>query len=374
MVRVLFTGGGTGGHVYPIIAVARELQSIAAKENISVELMFAGPSDFNLDLLHAEGIKTFRVPAGKLRRYLSPWLPVDLFKSFIGFFYSLFLVWFLMPDVLFCKGGYGSFNVTLAGRIYAIPVMVHESDTVPGLANRLMGNIASRVAISFPTAIDYFKEYKTAYIGNPIRASILAGDKDRAKTLFNLEGKKKLLLVMGGSQGSVRLNEAVAEAIHELLKTYEVVHQCGTANEGDFIKELVEVYGIDPAKAPDYHIKGFLSEEEEAHGLAAATLVVSRAGAGSIYEIAAAAKPSILVPLPESAGDHQRQNAFFYARTGAAVVIEEMNLSPHILINEINGIGTNGPRQQEMAKAAREFAKPEAAKEIAQGLLELAVG
>lgn len=373
MIKILFTGGGTGGHIYPIIAVARSLKVLAQKNDIAIEIMFAGPADFNLEILREEGIRTYRVPSGKLRRYFSWRLPWDLAKAFIGFCYSLLLVWFLMPDIIFAKGGYGSLAVALVGRFYAIPLMIHDSDTRPGLASRILGKIASRIAISFPPALEYFSSHKTAFVGNPIRDRILTGDANRAKARFTLKGERPLILFLEGSQGSQRLNELVGKTLKELLNKYEVIHQCGTLNIEAFSKELEEIYGIKVLKEQYYHLKGYLDEEEEADAFAVSNLIITRAGAGSIYEIAAVRKPSILVPLPESAFDHQRQNAFFYARTGAALVIEEANLTPHILLNEIKGILENEGKVSEMSKAAKEFAKPDAARKIAEGLLELAL-
>lgn len=373
MLNILFTGGGTGGHIYPIIAVARELRSLAQKNNVPLEMVFAGPSDFNLELISQEGITVYRIPAGKLRRYASLKAPLDMLKAFFGFFYALFLVWWIMPDVIFAKGGYGSLNIGLVGRLYGIPLMVHDSDSAPGLVSRILGKIASRVAISFPGAASFFSGGKTAFVGNPVRASLLQGSKEEAKSTFSLQADRTLLLVLGGSQGSQRINEIVAAILNDLLPGYEIIHQVGTDNIGEYEKQIKEVYGVDEQRMKYYHIKGYLSEKEEACALAAADIVISRAGSGSIYEIASWGKPAILVPLAEAAYDHQRLNAFYYARTGAATVIEEANISPHILLNEIKGIGESKNRQMDMSKAAKAFAKPDAAQKIAQGLLELAM-
>jgi len=373
MLKILFTGGATGGHIYPIIAVARDVKLAAKKNNIPVELLFAGPADFNLELLRQEGISTYRVPAGKFRRYVSWRAPLDALKAVGGFFYALALVWWIMPDVIFAKGGYGGFSVAFVGRIYAIPLLVHDSDSVPGLANRILGAVATRVAISFPTAAKYFSAKKTAYVGNPVRSQLLLGSKEKAKTLFGLKADRPLILVLGGSQGSTRLNTIIAASLKELLPSYEVLHQAGSLNTESFLEELREIYGVDHKGEEYYHIKGYFSEEEVASALGACDIVVSRAGAGSIFEIAAWGKPSVLIPLQEAASDHQRANAFFYARAGAAVVIEEANLSPHILLSEIESILKNKNRQLEMSKAAKEFSKQDAAKKIAEGLLELAL-
>lgn len=374
MLKILFTGGGTGGHIYPIVAVARELRTLAQKDNIPLEMVFAGPADFDLDIVRQEGLKVYRVPSGKLRRYASLKAPWDIIKIIAGFFYSLALVWWIMPDAIFSKGGYGAFSIGFVGRLYAAPLLVHDSDSIPGLVSRILGKIASRVAISFPDASRFFPGHKTAFLGNPIRTALFNGSKERAKITFQLKGDKPIILVLGGSQGSVRLNEAAAGIIKDMLTSYEIIHQVGSLNVEEFGKEEKEVFGVDSQKEPYYHTKGYLNEEEIADALAAADVVVSRAGASSIYEIAAAGKPSILVPFSDAAFDHQRENAFYYGRSGAAVVIEEANMSPHLLLGELKGILESKNRQLNMAKAAKEFAKPDAAAKIAQGLLELAVG
>lgn len=371
-IKILFTGGGTGGHIYPIVAVARALNAIAEKERIPLTLFFAGPADFDLEAVRQEAVTVFRVPSGKLRRYALWRAPFDAIKTGIGFLYSLLLVWIIMPDVIFAKGGYGSFTVSLAGRLYFIPLLVHDSDSVPGLVSRLLGKISSRVALSFPSAFSFFSPSKQVFTGNPIREELLHGNKEKTLSVFNLKGDRPLLLIMGGSQGSVRLNNAMGEIIREFLAAYEVIHQCGEANKELFTKELKDIYGVDITNQPYYHLKGYLNEEEEALALNASDLIISRAGANSIYEIAAVKKPSILIPLPESASDHQRQNALFYAQAGAGVIIEEANLTPHILLNEIKNIIENKNRQNAMSKVAEEFSKPDAAKKIAQALLELA--
>ncbi len=373
MIKILFTGGGTGGHTYPIVAVARALKTLAQKENIEVEFAFAGATDFNVEILRQEGMSIYHVPSGKLRRYSSLQAPWDFLKAIAGFFYALSLLWVIMPDVIFAKGGYGSLSVGLAGRIYGTPLLVHDSDAVPGIVNRILGKIASRVAISFPSAVSYFPAHKTAFTGNPVRDFLLKGSKEKAISFFSIHSDRPILLILGGSQGSVPINEVMAKSLQELLHSYEVIHQCGTQNLEAFSKELREIYGVDPEKNSNYHLVGYLGEEAEAHALQAANLVISRAGAGNIYEIAALGKPSILIPLPHAASDHQRQNAFYYARVGATIVIEEPNLSPHILVSEIKVILENPNKYLDMAKAAKIFAKPDAAEKIARGILELAL-
>lgn len=373
MVRILFTGGGTGGHIYPIIACARALKDITKSQNVPLELNFAGASDFDTSLLEKEGIAVYRVPSGKLRRYASFLLPWDIIKFIFGFFYAWFLLWWIMPDVIFGKGGYGSFAVAFVGRFYLIPLLIHESDSIPGLVNRLLGKIATRVALSFPETAQFFNPTKSAFVGNPTRLELTEGSVKKAQALLGIKGGRPAIFILGGSQGAIRINDLIAATLHELLSSYEVIHQCGQNNVGEFTKTLKELYGIDAGSTPFYHLKGFFNEEEEAAAFAIADLIISRGGAGSIYEIALAGKPSLLIPLPEAAFDHQRQNAFSYARSGAALVIGEDNLTPHILLNEIQNILKDPDKITQMKNRAKEFAKPDAARKMAEELLELAV-
>ncbi len=371
MARILFSGGGSGGHTYPIISIARSLKNIAKTENISLDLVFVGAVNFEENLLTKEGVRVYSLPAGKLRRYPSILVPLDILKSIIGFFYALFFLWWFLPDVIFSKGGYGSLAVGLVGRLYFIPLVVHESDYNPGLANRLLAKIATKVIISFPNTAKFFNAKKTVFLGNPVRIELRNATQKDAQALFNIKGDRPVVLILGGSQGSTRINKLIAESLHDLLLHYEVIHQCGDVNEGIFKNELLTLYNIDVKTSPYYHLKGFFNEKEQAAALAAANFIVSRAGAGTIYEIALVGKPVLLIPLPESASRHQHYNAFYYARLGAAIVIEQENLTPHILMNEIADTLANPEKIEKMSKAAKEFAKPDAAEKIARGLLEL---
>ncbi len=371
MVRILFSGGGSGGHTYPIVSVARALKDIAQAENISLDLVFAGAVNFEKNLLTKEGVRVYSIPAGKLRRYPSILVPLDILKAILGFFYAFFFLWWLLPDVIFSKGGYGSLAIGLVGRVYFIPLVVHESDHNPGLANKLLAKIANKVIISFPDTAKFFNTKRTVFLGNPVRIELKNATQKDARALFSIKGDRPIILILGGSQGSTRINKLIAESLRDLLLHYEVIHQCGQSNEAVFKNELLTLYNIDVKVSPYYHLKGSFNEKEQAAALAAADFIVSRAGAGTIYEIALVGKPALLIPLPEAASRHQHYNAFYYARLGAAIVIEQENLTPHILMNEIANIVNNPEKIEKMSKAAKEFAKPDAAEKIARGLLEL---
>jgi len=374
IMRIALTGGGTGGHLFPIIAVARELKNLVQQnvfqippgEGATIEFMFIGPPTIGKEALAEEGISHKTIMAGKLRRYPSAQNIFDIFKIPLGFLQALWHLFFFMPNVVFSKGGYGSVPVVLAAWLYRVPVIIHESDAVPGLANKFCAKFSKRVAISFNEAAKYFKEGKTALTGNPVRAALFGGSREEAKKIFGLSGAKPVLFIFGGSQGSQALNDVTFESLPALLARLEIIHQCGTENY-EMIKQLM------PGNFPEnYHLLPFLNEEQVRAAYAAADLVVSRAGASNIAEIAALAKPSILVPLLNAAADHQNKNASEFAHFGAAIVLEQMNLTPHLFQNQIFSLLDNPSLLKKMGENAKKFSQPDAAAKIAQEVLNIA--
>ncbi|MCX6721482.1 MAG: undecaprenyldiphospho-muramoylpentapeptide beta-N-acetylglucosaminyltransferase [Candidatus Staskawiczbacteria bacterium] len=365
--KILFTGGGTGGHVFPIVAIVREIRRIYPKKDLVFYYM--GPKDdFTSILLQQEDFVIKTIISGKLRRYFSWQNFVDiLFKIPIGAVQSFFMLLRIKPDLVFSKGGPGSISVTVSARLLKIPVFLHEGDVVPGLSNQRTAKWAKRVFISFEKT-EYFDPDKTIWTGNPIRKEIMEGDKQRAGELFNLTFEKPIFLVMGGSQGAEAVNDFILRLINDLLKDYEIIHVAGREN----VKETQNEAQVMMDKTLDkyYHPVGFLDEEKIKHAYKAADLIISRSGSGSIFEIAAVGKPSILVPLPSSAGDHQSKNAYVYAQTGAAEVLEQQNLTPNFFMDKIKLLFLHPEGLEEMSRAALAFAKPLAARAIAREILE----
>lgn len=368
VVRIVFSGGGTGGHIFPLIAVARELAAKAAAASRTVELHYVGPTPQDPVLLSAEGIRLHGIFAGKLPRYATWRLVFELLKLPVGFVQALGILLVVMPDVVFAKGGYGSVPVVLAAWLYRIPVMVHESDTVPGLANRLAAMFAHRIAVAFPQTATLFKEDKTVVTGNPIRRPLLAGSAERARAELGVTTDKPTLLILGGSQGAEPINDLVIASLRDLLIRYEVIHQTGERRYNQVIEEAkVEVgAGVEVG----YHARPFFAEQELADVYALANLMVSRAGT-SIFEIAALGKPAILIPLPSAAQDHQRENAYAYAHTGAALILEQGNLTPHLFAERISSLLDNSETIQKMSERAKAFAKIDADEKIAEEVWRL---
>ncbi|HEY4509506.1 hypothetical protein A2671_02165 [Candidatus Kaiserbacteria bacterium RIFCSPHIGHO2_01_FULL_49_13] len=368
--KILFAGGGTGGHIFPIIAIARELRQSYKEKNL--ELFYMGPQDrFGDVLLSQENINTFTVKAGKLRRIDSPAaffqnLGGLLFVTPLGICKAFKILFFLSPDLIFSKGGYGAIPATVAGRILRIPVFLHESDIVPGKANRSAEKFALEIFTSFPFT-RYFPPKKILLVGNPIRKRLLSGSREDATQLFQLMGGKPILLIMGGSQGAQRLNDMLLGILEEALNQFEIIHQTGEANFKAVEAETKAM--ISEENLAYYHPVAFLEENEIRHAYAAADFIVNRSGSGSIFEIAALGKPSILIPLPEAAQNHQVENAYAYALTGAAIVLEEANMRPHFFLERVRDVIFDQKEMERMSQAALRFAKPDAARIIANYLL-----
>ncbi|MBI3627349.1 MAG: UDP-N-acetylglucosamine--N-acetylmuramyl-(pentapeptide) pyrophosphoryl-undecaprenol N-acetylglucosamine transferase [Candidatus Sungbacteria bacterium] len=369
--RVLFTGGGTGGHFFPIIAIARELRIIAEEERIlDVSLYYLGPNIFPPDVLTREEILPDTILAGKMRRYFSVKNISDIFKTAAGIIQALWKMFLLMPDVVFSKGGFGAFPAVLAARIYHIPVIIHESDMVPGRVNRWSARFARRIAVAFPKAAAYFPKEKTAVVGNPIRKRILGALASEAKDHFSIFSQKKVLLVLGGSQGAEPINQLIIGGLDDFVKDYEIIHQTGAANYADIMKESSVI--LKKATQGFYHPYPFLNETQYREAFAACDLVISRASS-TIFEIAAAAKPAILIPLPHAAQDHQRANAYEYARTGAAIVIEENNATPFLVRHTLSRIFDSPEELHRMREGAQRFARIDSAEILAREILAIAV-
>ncbi len=372
--KILFTGGGTAGHIFPIIAVCREIKKIYSKEP-SLQFFYLGPKDkFGNILLSQEGIIVKTILAGKIRRhfgflsFLQNIFDV-LFRIPMGFIQALFYLFIISPDIIFSKGGYGSVAPVFGGWLLLIPIFLHESDIVPGLANKLMSKLSLEIFVSFPTEkAEYFPRDKIISVGNPIRTEILGGEKEKAKELLKLTGEKPVILILGGSQGSQRINDLILAVLPELLTNFELIHQVGDNNFKEIETEVRLI--IDSELQKRYHLYPFLQEEELKQAYAAADLVISRSGAGSIFEISAVSKPSVLIPLPEAAQNHQLKNAYNYAETGACIVIEEANFTPHFFLEKIKYLFSQPEKLKEMSEASRAFAKPQSARIIAEYILE----
>ncbi|MCK5332344.1 undecaprenyldiphospho-muramoylpentapeptide beta-N-acetylglucosaminyltransferase [Candidatus Parcubacteria bacterium] len=350
--KILLTGGGTGGHIIPLLAVVSEMKIIETERNIKkTEFLFIGPrSDFNKSISDA-GIEIKIVYAGKLRRYFSLENFTDIFKTLLGLIQSLYFVYKFKPNIVFSKGGFASIPPVFAAWILKVPVITHESDTIPGLANRMIAKLAKKVLVSFYFSKKYFSEKKVILTGNPIREEILKGDKKKAQELFDLKENMPTILVFGGSQGARKINEVITKSLPQILERFQVIHLCGKSNH----KEVeIEVKKMKLKKIYRYRLYPFLSDELK-DAFALCDVIVSRAGANSLFEIVALEKPSIIIPLASAASNHQVENAEFFQERKMLSIINEEALNENILAEKLFELFDENNIKNEMIEEMKEY-------------------
>ncbi|MFA6515062.1 MAG: UDP-N-acetylglucosamine--N-acetylmuramyl-(pentapeptide) pyrophosphoryl-undecaprenol N-acetylglucosamine transferase [Candidatus Paceibacterota bacterium] len=370
--KILLTGGGTGGHFYPLIAIAEKLTEIADKEKIiDLKLYYMSDKPYDKRLLFENKITFVPITSGKMRTYFSINNFFDIFKTATGALFGLISMFFIYPDVVISKGGYAAFPAVFAAKLLRIPVIVHESDSFPGRLNVWTAKFAWHVAISWPEAAEYLPEGKTALTGQPIRKEILHGDPNGAHQFFKLNPDLPVILVVGGSQGAQMINDIIVDTLPELLSRYQIIHQAGI-NNIDSVSSRAKLLMENNPNMSRYAPVSYLNNLATRMAAGCADLVISRAGS-AIFEIASWGVPSIIIPITNSNGDHQRKNAFNYARTGACEVIEESNLSSHLLVSEIDKILSSSSKLAKMKESALSFASPEAAEKIAQSAIDIAL-
>jgi UDP-N-acetylglucosamine--N-acetylmuramyl-(pentapeptide) pyrophosphoryl-undecaprenol N-acetylglucosamine transferase len=364
--RILFTGGGTGGHVFPIVAVKQAFKEPAA-------FYYLGSDGFAKKHLANLGIKIRFIQAGKFRRYFSLMIFVDLLKIVIGIIQSFWYLFLWVPDVIFSKGGYGSFPVVFVASIYRIPVILHESDSGPGLANRVSARFAKKIILSFVGSEEYFSKYKKklVLIGNPVRKEITQGSKEQGKATFKLTSGKPVILIVGGSQGAQKINEVVLNTLPRLLEMAEIIHVTGEKNFKSIQTDAQDILEPHQNLKQHYHVYPFFDLEQMKQGHAVADLIVNRAGAGSIFEIAACGKASILVPIPKSAFDHQRKNASGFATNGVAIVLDQANLTQNIFLDEVSKLIKDPIKLKQMGEKAKTFYNPQTPELIAKEIINI---
>jgi UDP-N-acetylglucosamine--N-acetylmuramyl-(pentapeptide) pyrophosphoryl-undecaprenol N-acetylglucosamine transferase len=371
--KIVFTGGGTGGHFYPIIAVVQKVNQIIDHEHIvGAKLYYISDSPYDKDVLVSNGLLYEEVGAGKMRTYFSFKNFSDAIKTFFGTINAIYKLFSIYPDVVFGKGGYASFPTIFAARVLRIPVVIHESDSAPGRVNKWAGHFAKKIAVSFPEAADYFPKKRVAWTGQPIRAEI----ENKAPTkegleYFKLESELSVIFVLGGSQGAELINNTTLDALSRLVKSYQIIHQTGIKNFKTTSGQA-QVVLSDGKFNSRYLPMAFLNPLQMKMAAGAANIIVSRAGS-TLFEIASWGVPSILVPFASSNSDHSRKNAFSYARSGACSVIEEANMTANILSSEIERIMTDKASYELMAKNAKAFSKSGAAEKIARELVDIAL-
>ncbi len=385
--RILFAGGGTGGHIFPLIAVAQNLKLQTASERLNLDMRYFGGDYRYKEEMTQNDIRFVPVFSSKLRRYWSILNILDILKFFLSIPQLLWKIFWFMPDVVFSKGGPGALAVVLVSKFYGIPIAIHESDSIPGLTNSLSGRLAGKIFLAFDSAAAYFKNKNPEIVGNPVRQSLLGqkfalgpeenAARSNARKEFGLRDDLPLIFVLGGSQGAGKLNDFILENLDGLLNEFQILHQTGSANyesykmEYSFLtKDWSELQKARYVFRPFFSVGGGSAGDGNlAAALTAADIVITRAGSGSLFEIAAFGKPAIIVPLRESANDHQIENARIYAKSGAAFLISEENLLGSIISDTAKNILGNPEQYAKMSQAAQNNYRPEAASAIAKYIL-----
>ena len=325
MKRIILTGGGTAGHVTPNIALLPRLKEL------NYDIHYIGSyNGIEKELIEQFGIPYHGISTGKLRRYFSVQNFTDPFRVIKGLGEAKKLVKILHPDVIFSKGGFVSVPVVLAGKSRHVPTIIHESDMTPGLANKISMPSASKICCNFPETVKCLPENKAVLTGTPIRQELLSGDAREGLKFCGFNAAKPVILVIGGSLGSVAVNNAVRSILPELLKDFQVIHLCG--------KDKLDA----SLNGTEGYVQFEYIKDELPDLFAAADLIISRAGANAICEISALAKPNILIPLSANAsrGD-QILNARSFERQGYSKVLEEESVNAQTLQSAIREVYEN---------------------------------
>jgi len=362
--RILISGGGTGGHIYPALAVAKVLQT-----SYGAEILYLGDErGLEKDLVPKAGFSFVGIRAGKLRRYLSWKTLTDLGRVPLGFAQAIGHVRRFRPDAAFTSGGYVSVPAGLAARSIRVPLVTHQQDVSPNLANRLLRPLATRISVSFEDSLRYFPARKTLLMGNPVRDAILnvvEMNPSAAKQAFGLDPALPLVVVTGGSQGAKHLNEVVVESLPQLLPTCQILHISGARTFADTKRTSTTRLEEHPDLATRYRLYEYL-DAEMAPALAAADIVLCRSGASTLSELAALGKPSVLIPLPPGfGGSPQAINAAMFEQHGAARVISDAGLTPSALEAALLPLLNDEAQRSALAAGARSLARLNAAADLA---------
>lgn len=370
--RFLISGGGTGGHVYPAIAVATQLRDI-----YQAEILYLGSDDgLETELVPAAGFRFAAVKAGKLQRFVSWRTVTGVARVPVGMAQAASIVREFRPDAAFTSGGYVAVPAGLAARLNSTPLIMHQQDVPPNLSNKLLAPLATRISVAFEDSLQYFPGRKTLLLGNPVRQAILdvcQTSSQQARISLGFAPDRPLLLVTGGSQGARHLNQVICQALPELLKYCQVLQISGTKlfSETSTLAEST-MAGLDEETKQRYRLVPYM-DVQMPMALQAAELVICRAGAATLSELATLGKPSILVPLPPAiGGSPQEVNADMFGRKLAAEVMRNVDLKVESLVASVSSMLTTPARLLAMSEAVKSFAKPNATQEIVESIVQIA--
>lgn len=314
--KILFTGGGTAGHVVPNISIIDEIN----KDNFEI-LYIGSRHGIEKDLIRKKNIPYFQIFSGRLRRYCSHKNFIDIFKILIGIVQAFFIIRKIKPDLLFSKGAGVSFPVVIGAHLNKVPIIIHESDVTPGIANKLCFRFASKIITSFPETLDYLPNEISEHVGSPIRKEIL---EEPEKSFIKFNNNNPILLVFGSSLGSKVINDEIRKVVKDLVNDFNIIHLCGKGNLDDSLND------IENYKQFEY------LDKEMPSVFHTADIVLSRAGSNAIFEMLALKKPNILIPLAKQIlREEQIYNAKSFEKSGFSIVIQEEESNPELLISKI---------------------------------------
>jgi UDP-N-acetylglucosamine--N-acetylmuramyl-(pentapeptide) pyrophosphoryl-undecaprenol N-acetylglucosamine transferase len=367
--RLLIAGGGTGGHVHPALAVLEELE----RREIATDPMWIGSrAGLEREAAARTGIHFLEIPTGKFRRYLDWRTPLDVARVPLGVARAWWYVRGYRPEVVFSTGGFVSVPTVIAAARLA-PILTHEQTATLGLATKINARFADVLALSWEASLRsaHGIRCRTVVTGNPIRASLAAGNAERARFRYGFDAVLPFLYVTGGARGASPLNERIGALLPDLLSHCQVLHQTGPPAANSDAAILRQARGTWPEEIRRrYQVVEFVGDEL-ADVYAAADLILGRAGAGTVAELACLGLPSVLIPLPDTGGDEQSRNARLLSDAGGAVVIEQVEATPERLRDALVDLLLDPGRRQSMAKKARAVGRPDAAARLADELLAL---
>ncbi|HEV3157541.1 MAG TPA: UDP-N-acetylglucosamine--N-acetylmuramyl-(pentapeptide) pyrophosphoryl-undecaprenol N-acetylglucosamine transferase [Candidatus Baltobacteraceae bacterium] len=379
-IRIIVTGGGTGGHTFPAVTTIRTARAMLANVGVTLDALYVGTSDgLEARVAAAEGLPFIAIPAGKLRRSSNLLRMIslenlrDLVGIPIGAARAIAVVARFRPDAVLSTGGYVSLPIGLAAAILRRPLLIHEQTVRLGLANRILARGATRIALSSSSALPLLSRSMRAraiVTGNPIRANLLEGDRTRTLALFGWSDTSETLptvYVTGGAQGSAQINRLIFAILPQLLERARVIHQCGSGSLAE-TKERAQL--LAPNLRSRYRFLDFI-ESGLADVFALADVVVARSGAGTIAELSVLGKPSVLIPLIPTGGDEQIHNARYMTQAGASRALIGTEATPENLLRELEKILSDEITRNAMAESAQRIAHPRAAEILATALLEL---
>lgn len=389
-IRILVTGGGTGGHVGPALATIQTLRTRAAEPGADfspVFLYIGSETGIEAKLAREAGVDFVGVASGKLRRsskgvlgLITPANIRDAFRVPVGVSQAFQTVRGFRPHVVLATGGYVSVPPVMAASLLKVPILTHEQTVTIGLANQIAGRFATRIALTFEGAIQDLPAplRKKAFVtGNPVRAAIFDGNRERAIQRFGFATEDNVLpslYVTGGAQGSRIINRAIEAALPDLLGICRVIHQCGQQPEGqeqDFDRLTAARQTLPQSLWNRYHLTRFVETDAIGDAYALADLIVGRSGAGTVTEACALGKPALFIPLVPTGGDEQTRNAKRSVDVGAAVILPQADCEGPRMLSEIRTLITDPARLKTMGEAALTLARPHAAQDLADALLGL---